>query len=55
MYQPYPAGDTVIGVSAPIAGTVRLWGLVTWLVGLTAVILLWQRSSTAFFKPVTAR
>ena len=40
-----------IGVSAaPIAGAVRLWGLVTWLAGLVAVILLWRRTYTDFFK-----
>jgi hypothetical protein len=71
MYQPYPAGAQLPEVQRPpipsqvanavkvmyigAAGTVRLCGLVTWLVGLTAVILLWQRSSTAYFKPVTAR
>jgi hypothetical protein len=43
--------DTLIGAAvAPIAGAVRAWGLVVWLVGLTAVIFLWRRSSTAFFK-----
>jgi hypothetical protein len=42
--------DVIIGVAAPVAGAVRLWGLVTWLVGLVAVIFLWQRASTAFFK-----
>jgi len=70
MYQPYPAGtqlrevqrppipsqvaNAVVGLSAPIAGTVRLWGLVTWLAGLVAVILLWQRPSTAYFKGIIA-
>jgi sulfite exporter TauE/SafE len=42
--------DTLIGLSAPIAGAVKVWALVTWLAGLTAVIFLWQRPSTAFFK-----
>jgi hypothetical protein len=42
--------DVIIGVSAPVAGTVKLWGLVVWLAGLTAVIFLWQRASTAFFR-----
>jgi hypothetical protein len=44
--------DTIVGLSAPIAGPVRLWGLVTWLAGLVAVILLWQRPSTAYFKGI---
>jgi hypothetical protein len=43
--------DSLVGASAaPIAGAVRLWGLVTWLAGLVAVILLWRRPSTDFFK-----
>jgi hypothetical protein len=42
--------DTIVGVGAPLAGTVKIWGLLVWLVGLTAVIFLWQRASTAFFK-----
>jgi nitric oxide reductase large subunit len=45
--------DTLIGVAAtPIAGAVRAWGLVVWLVGLVAVVLLWRPSSNAFFKGV---
>jgi hypothetical protein len=42
--------DTIVGASAPLAGTAKIWGLIVWLVGLTAVIFLWQRASTAFFK-----
>ena len=42
--------DTFVGLSAPVAGAVKLWALVTWLAGLTAVIFLWQRASTVFFK-----
>ncbi|MGH3204013.1 MAG: hypothetical protein ACRDOA_10480 [Streptosporangiaceae bacterium] len=44
--------DTVVGLSAPIAGAVKLWGLITWLAGLAAVILLWRRPSTAYFKGI---
>ena len=44
--------DTIIGVSAPLAGTVKIWGLVVWLVGLTAVTFLWRRASTDFFKGI---
>ena len=47
--------DTLIGLSAPIAGAVKLWALVTWLAGLTAVIFLWRRPSTAFFKGATLK
>jgi nitric oxide reductase large subunit len=43
--------DTLVGAAvAPISGAVRAWALVVWLVGLVAVILLWRRSSSAFFK-----
>jgi hypothetical protein len=52
MYQPYPSGTQLPEV--PIAGAVRLWGLITWLAGLVAVILLWQRPSTTYFKGITA-
>jgi hypothetical protein len=41
--------DTFVGLSSPIAATVRIWGIVVWLVGLTAIVFLWQRASTAFF------
>jgi hypothetical protein len=42
--------DTIVGVTAPVAGLVKFWWPVIWLAGLTAVIFLWQRASTAFFK-----
>ncbi len=41
--------DTIVGVTAPLAGAVKIWGVVVWLVGLAAVVLLWQRPSTEFF------
>jgi hypothetical protein len=31
-------------------GAARIYGLLVWLVGLTAVILLWQRSSSEYFR-----
>jgi hypothetical protein len=42
--------DTVVGVTAPVAGTVKLWAALVWLIALVAVVFLWQRDSTAFFK-----
>ena len=42
--------DTLGGLSAPIAGAVKIWAILVWLVGLTAVVFLWRRSSTEFFK-----
>jgi len=41
--------DTIVGLTAPLAGAVKIWGVVVWLVGLAAVVLLWQRPSTQFF------
>jgi hypothetical protein len=42
--------DTLGGLGAPIAGLVKIWAILVWLVGLTAVVFLWRRTSTAFFK-----
>ena len=42
--------DTLGGLGSPIAGAVKIWAIVVWLVGLTAVVFLWRRSSTEFFK-----
>jgi hypothetical protein len=44
--------DTIVGITAPLAGTVKIWGAVVWLIALIAVVFLWQRKSTAFFKAV---
>jgi hypothetical protein len=44
--------DTSIGIAAPVAGTVKIWGAVVWLIALVAIVFLWQRDSTAFFKAV---
>jgi hypothetical protein len=41
--------DTIVGLIAPLAAAPKIWGAVIWLAGLTAVVLLWQRPSTAFF------
>jgi hypothetical protein len=42
--------DTVGGLGAPVAGGVKIWAVVVWLVALTAIVFLWRRGSTAFFK-----
>ncbi len=42
--------DTVVGLRAPIAGPVKIWGGLVWLVALTAIVFLWRRDSTAYFK-----
>jgi hypothetical protein len=44
--------DTIVGITAPLASAVKFWWPVIWLAGLTAVIFLWQRASTAFFKGI---
>jgi hypothetical protein len=43
--------DTLVGLTTPVALAVRLWTLVVWLVGLAAVVFLWRRGSSAFFRP----
>jgi len=42
--------DTIGSAISPVAGLVKAWWPVIWLAGLVAVILLWQRPSTDFFK-----
>ena len=46
--------DTIIGLTAPLAGPVKLWGLLVWLAGLVAVVFLWRPASTAYFRQVPA-
>ena len=41
--------DTIVGLTAPLAVTVKIWGVLVWLIGLIAVVFLWQRPSTEFF------
>ena len=43
--------NVVVGASAvPGGGAVRIYGIVVWLIGLAAIILLWQRPSSDYFK-----
>lgn len=43
--------NVVAGASAvPGGGAARIYGIVVWLIGLAAIILLWQRASSAYFK-----
>jgi hypothetical protein len=46
--------DTLVGLTTPIAIAVRLWAVLVWLVGLTAVVFLWRRDSSAYFKQTPA-
>jgi hypothetical protein len=46
--------DTLVGLTTPIAIAVRLWAVLVWLVGLTAVVFLWRRDSSAYFKQAPA-
>ena len=46
--------DTLIGLTAPVAIGAKLWGALVWLIALTAVVFLWRRSSSAYFKPTPA-
>jgi hypothetical protein len=52
-------GLETIGVLAGAAavasgGAVRIYGIVLWLIGLAAIILLWQRQSSEYFKSASA-
>jgi hypothetical protein len=38
-------------ISQPATALARVFPVLTWLIGLGAVILLWRKESTAFFKP----
>jgi hypothetical protein len=42
--------DAIVGSTVTLAAADKIWELVVWLAGLIAVIFLWQRPSTAFFK-----
>ena len=42
--------DQVVGAALPSSGSVRLYAVLIWLIGLAAVVLLWQRPSTEYFK-----
>lgn len=41
--------------SSALASTIetRIWGIVVWLIGLVAVVLLWQRGSAGYFRRIT--
>jgi hypothetical protein len=43
--------DTLVGLTTPVALAARLWALVVWLAGLAAVVFLWRRASSAYFRP----
>jgi len=44
--------SALIGLRAvPGGGLIRIFGLIVWVIGLIAIILLWQRPSSAFFRP----
>jgi hypothetical protein len=40
----------VAGAAVPGGGTSRIYGIVIWLIGLAAIVLLWQRSSSDYFR-----
>jgi hypothetical protein len=46
--------DTVVGLTVPLAAAVKIWGVLVWLAGLAAVVLLWRRESSAYFRQVPA-
>jgi hypothetical protein len=46
--------DLLVGFGISVAGVVHIYGLLVWLIGLCAVIFLWRRDSSAYFKPTPA-
>jgi hypothetical protein len=42
--------DLAIGAAVPGGGATRFYGLLVWVIGLVAIILLWQRPSTEYFR-----
>jgi len=46
--------DTAVGLVVPLAGAVKLWGVLVWLIGLVAVVFLWRPASTAYFRQAPA-
>jgi hypothetical protein len=42
--------DTIGGLATPLAAAVKVWGLLVWLTALAAVVLLWRRESSAYFR-----
>jgi hypothetical protein len=46
--------DLLVGFGISVAGVVHIYGLLVWLIGLVAVIFLWRRDSSAYFKPTPA-
>ena len=48
--------DTLSVLAGAVAsgGAARIYGILVWLIGLAAIILLWQRQSTAYFKSASA-
>jgi len=46
--------DTVVGLTVPLAGAVKIWSALIWLAGLVAVVFLWRPASTAFFRQAPA-
>lgn len=47
--------DTLTRVALPGAAAMRIYAILVWLIGLIATVLLWQRTSSAFFSDAEAR
>ena len=42
--------NVALGAATPGGGVTRIYGLVVWLIGLAATILLWQRTSSDYYR-----
>jgi hypothetical protein len=42
--------DTLTSLALPVAAAVRPYGILVWLIGLAAIVLLWRGSSSEYFN-----
>ena len=46
--------SVLTSIARPSAGVTRIFGVLVWLVGLGAIVLLWQRDSSDYFTRAVA-
>jgi hypothetical protein len=42
--------EQIAGAATPQSGGVRIFAIIVWLIGLAAIVFLWQRPSTEYFR-----
>jgi uncharacterized membrane protein len=48
-------GPPDVGIRGPVTAVARIFAGIIWLIGLTAVVYLWQKDSSVFFKTLRPR